>query len=79
MHICMVIALCANVCRGQMSPVTIYVNGNIYTFDDSVRHAEAMAVADGKILGIGTNQDLATSIDGNTVMIDLKEKQSFPD
>lgn len=78
LHICMVIALCANVCRGQMSSVTIYVNGNIYTFDDSVRHAEAMAVADGKILGIGTNQDMAASFDGNTVLIDLKGKTVLP-
>jgi predicted amidohydrolase YtcJ len=58
------------------SPDIIYYNGKIYTLDSNNSKAEAIAVKDGKIIDIGSNDDISNKykssekvdLQGNTVL-----------
>jgi len=53
-------------------------NGVIITMDDKLPVAEAMAVRGGRILTVGTNQQIAGAIDRDTRVIDLSGKCVSP-
>lgn len=55
----------------------IYV-GEIITVDDKKMKAEAVAVKDGKILKVGTKEDVMNTKGENTEVIDLKDKTMTP-
>lgn len=59
------------------SPVTLYVNGKIYTMDAKNTIAEAMAVRDGKILETGKTDDIKKNFDSKDI-VDLKGKTVIP-
>lgn len=70
--------LCINGCDKQQAIVTIYENGNIYTLEDSLPHAESMVVSKGKILYIGKTVDLKSYKKGKYERVDLQGKTVLP-
>jgi len=50
---------------------TIYRNGTVLTMVDDRRQAEAVAVAGGKILAVGSDADVMAHNGANTVVVDL--------
>lgn len=59
------------------NPTTVYYNGKIYTLDKSNTVAEAIAVKDGKIVGIGKNDEIKNQF-GKDKLIDLKGMTVIP-
>ncbi|MFR2966561.1 MAG: amidohydrolase [Anaerovoracaceae bacterium] len=57
---------------------TIFYNGNIYTMDDAIPKAEAVAVKDGIILRVGTNEEILELKTEDTELCDLKGKTMLP-
>ncbi len=54
-------------------------NGKIVTVDAKLGVAEALAVRDGRIIAVGTEQEIAGYIDStNTQVLDLKGKIAVP-
>ncbi|MFB0560434.1 MAG: amidohydrolase [Candidatus Lokiarchaeia archaeon] len=54
------------------------VNGNIITLDLGNPRAEAVAVRHGKIIGVGTNEEMKSLIDEKVKIIDLEGKTVLP-
>lgn len=57
---------------------TLYFNGYIYTADQNNRVVEALAIADGVILAVGTNSDVESYANEQTQRIDLKGQMMMP-
>ncbi len=57
---------------------TIMVNGNIYTVDDNNPTAEAIAIRDGRILSVGSNEEVRKFQGDSTAVVDLEEKFAMP-
>ena len=51
---------------------TIYRNGTVLTMVDDRRQVDAIAVAGGKILAVGTDADVMATKGANTVVVDLE-------
>ncbi len=60
------------------TPVTIFTGGMIYTGLDEAPTAEAVAVADGVILGVGTRALIEDSAGDNATVIDLDGAAMYP-
>jgi predicted amidohydrolase YtcJ len=56
----------------------IYSGGDIITINDAAPNAEALAVKDGKILAVGTKEEVLKTKGGSTKMIDLGGKTLLP-
>ncbi len=56
----------------------VFLNGNIYTLDERNPFAEAIAVKDGRILTVGSNERVKEKIGEKTVVVDLKGKTVVP-
>jgi len=56
----------------------IYSGGDIVTINDSQPTAEALAVADGKIIAVGTKPEVLKHKGGATEMVDLRGKTLMP-
>ena len=56
----------------------IFINGKIWTVDDSNPVAEAVAVRDDKIIFVGSNSDVKKFADAKTKIIDLKGRLMLP-
>jgi predicted amidohydrolase YtcJ len=56
----------------------VYRNGVIFTADTSNGTAEALAIRDGRIVYVGSNQGLASFIGAATVSVDLKGRFLMP-
>jgi len=52
------------------APDLIVVNGDIYTVDDVVPHAEAFAIENGKFIAVGDNDEIRALADNATRVID---------
>ena len=52
--------LAAAGCRRERPPSDIFYNGKIVTVDPHFRIVEAMAIRDGRIVAVGTNDDIKT-------------------
>jgi predicted amidohydrolase YtcJ len=57
---------------------TIYVNGKIITADKAFSIAQAVAVKDGRFVGVGTSADMQKLATANTRVIDLKGRTVIP-
>ena len=56
----------------------VFINGSIHTFDQDLTVAQAIAIHDGLITLVGSNQDIRESINEITEVIDLKGKMMMP-
>ena len=63
-------------CSKQKADLIIY-NGKIYTVNDKFDMAEAMAVQDGKIIGVGTTKNIRKQFTANEE-VDVKGKAVYP-
>lgn len=61
-----------------ISPQLVLVGGKIVTVDDQFRVAEALAVRDGKILRVGTSEEILSLVRDETKVIDLGGKVVIP-
>lgn len=65
-------------------PDTVLVNGNIVTIDDHGLNAspgtlvEAMAIRDGRVLALGSNNEIDQMVGPQTYRIDLKGRTVIP-
>ena len=57
---------------------SVYLNGNIYTMDDTHPSATALAVKGQKLICVGSDQDVEKYIGSNTSVTDLKGKTVLP-
>ena len=56
----------------------IFYNGHIYTMDQGLPWAEAVAVRDGKVMTVGSFSEMDSITGEDTELIDLGEKYMFP-
>ncbi len=56
----------------------LYINGNIITMNDSKDIVSAIAIEDGKILKVGTDEEILKLKDDNSTVIDLEKKTMTP-
>jgi predicted amidohydrolase YtcJ len=61
-----------------MKAETIFYNGRIHTVDKENPWATAVAIADGKFIAVGTDQEIMQMAAGDTKFIDLKKKTAIP-
>lgn len=59
-------------------PDTILINGNIVTVDAEFSIANAVAVRDGRVLAVGTNDDIRRLAGSSTTVVDLEGKTVLP-
>jgi len=71
-----VIAACASL--SAPSADTVYVNGKIITADKAFTIAQAVAVKDGKFVGVGTSDELRRYASPTTRVVDLKGRAVVP-
>src|SRR5215813_10823797 len=57
---------------------TVYVNGKIVTVDKSFSIAQAVAVKDGKFVGVGSSDDMRKLAGSGTRVVDLKGQTVIP-
>lgn len=55
-----------------------YINGKILTMDSRNSIAEAIAVRDGRIIAVGTNEEIEKSVNGAAIIHDLNGKTMMP-
>ncbi|RZS97298.1 amidohydrolase [Cecembia calidifontis] len=65
-------------CGADKNADQVYLNGIIYTVDDSNPQVEAVAVKDGLILAVGSSEEIQQYIGKQTEVIDLKGKTMTP-
>lgn len=61
-----------------VKPHTILINGNIFTMNDELPHAESVVIKDGHIVYVGDNSTALTWKDNNTEIIDIEGKTVLP-
>ena len=61
-----------------MKMSTLYVNGRIYTMDRNNTVYEAMVVEDGKIVKLGTTDELMAEKTADQVLEDMKDCPVLP-
>ena len=80
--IALVMTACGQPSQPEQAPVvaadTVYTNARIYTVDANNSWAEAMAVTDGKIVAVGTADDMATHTGDSTTVRDLGNRMVMP-
>lgn len=62
----------------KIEPEIILYNGNVHTINSGQPHAQAIAIAGGGILAVGTNSDVLKLATGKTRKIDLANKTVVP-
>ncbi|MGR5286419.1 amidohydrolase [Vibrio maritimus] len=67
-------------CLFHPTPIAdiIYINGRLITLDESGSIAEAIAVQDGKILAVGSNEEIKRTQGETTKVVDLEGKTIIP-
>ena len=76
-----IILLPVMVCSGgcsESAPGTVYTNGYIYTVNPEQPHAEALAVRDGKITALGSNDEMQALVSDETRVVDLDGRMLMP-
>jgi predicted amidohydrolase YtcJ len=71
------LALCS-AALGTTPPVTVFVNGNIYTMNEKQPHAEAIAVIGDRVVVVGSNADVKEYQTPDTRTVDLAGKTVVP-
>lgn len=64
--------------NGHVRADTVLHRGKIITLDDRSTIAEAVAIADGKILAVGSSEDVASLIGSATTVTDLHGRSVIP-
>ena len=59
-------------------PTTVYVGGNIVTLDEKEPRAQAIALADDRVLAVGTDKDIRALAGPGTKVVDLKGRTVTP-
>ena len=77
------IALCVGLFASSMTFAAdiadvIYKNGAIYTVNDQQKWAQAVAIDDGKFIGVGSNAEVMAFKGANTKVVDLQGKFVMP-
>src|SRR5262245_2811882 len=57
---------------------TVYVNGKVITVDKAFSTAQAVAVKDGRFVGVGTSDEMRRYASANTRVVDLKGRTVIP-
>ena len=57
---------------------SIFYNGKIYTMDDAIPHAQAVAVKNGIIIRVGSDEEILRLKTDDTLLYDLKGKTMLP-
>lgn len=65
-------------CSSNKKADTIILNGAVYTVDKDKPNAEAIAIKDGNILAVGTNEEIQLLQGKNTEIIDAKNQFVMP-
>jgi predicted amidohydrolase YtcJ len=78
-----VIALAVGACSQPDAPTTpaaesVYTNARIYTVDAENSWAGAMAVTDGKIAAVGSDEEVAAHTGAKTVVHDMQDRMIMP-
>src|SRR3954465_11206040 len=60
--------------RTRVEPDVILYNGSIWTVDDQLPRAQALAISDGRIFAIGSNDEVLLLATANTRKVDLSWK-----
>jgi predicted amidohydrolase YtcJ len=63
---------------GKTEPETILYNGNIYTVNPNEPTAQAVAIAGGRLLAVGTDSDILKMATAKTKKVDLGKKTVLP-
>ncbi len=63
---------------GKTEPDTILYNGNIYTVNPKEPSAQAVAIADGRLMAVGSNNDILKMASAKTKKFDLGQKTVLP-
>src|SRR5882672_11291177 len=63
---------------GNTEPEVILFNGNIFTVDPKEPTAQAVAIAGGRLLAVGSNDAILRMATGKTKKIDLSNKTVLP-
>lgn len=63
---------------GKIEPEIILYNGNIFTVNHNQPTAQAVAIAGGRLLAVGSNTDILKMAKGHTKKIDLGHKTVLP-
>ena len=64
-------------CSGQKADL-VFKNGVIYTVDENMSQAQAIAVADKKIIAVGTDAEIDEFVGTGTQVVDLEGKTMTP-
>lgn len=72
------LALALLSCKQEETADVIFMNGNLYTVNPAQPRAEAIAVKNGRILEIGTNEAVAQFKSEKTQVIDLQGQFAMP-
>jgi predicted amidohydrolase YtcJ len=67
---------CANM--GATNADTVYLNGKVITADKAFSIAQAVAVKDGKFVGVGSSDDMRKYVASGTRVVDLQGKTVIP-
>ena len=62
----------------RTEPALILYNANIITVDARNPHAQAVAIADGRLLAVGSNDEVRVLATGRTKKLDLEGKTVVP-
>jgi adenine deaminase len=71
-------AVSASLPLDRIEPELILYNGNIITINDRQPRAEAVAIANGRFLAVGTNEALQALTTGQTKKINLEGQTVVP-
>ncbi|MBK9734537.1 MAG: amidohydrolase [Saprospiraceae bacterium] len=73
-----IVVICLPGCKSDDIADSIIINANIYAVDTSYQNATAIAIKDGLILLVGTNNEVIKLSDSNTKVIDANGKFLMP-
>src|SRR5690554_675556 len=64
-------------CQNKQKADLILLNANVYTVDQNMDQAEAIAVKDGKFLAVGTSQEISNTYQSEQTL-DLENRSVYP-
>ncbi|MDP2238817.1 MAG: amidohydrolase [Burkholderiales bacterium] len=76
--VAVVMALTAGLSTAADVADTVLVNGKVVTVDDRFTIAQAVAIKDGRVIGVGNSEEIRKRAGKDTKVIDLKGKTVIP-
>src|SRR5580693_3590318 len=74
---CLALSMCAGLLGAQPADLVLR-NGKLITMESGNSQAQALAARGGKIVALGTNQQMQSYIGGSTKVIDLGGRLAIP-